>query len=166
MVQARAVTKARARRLPAEISLGMLGVTLVLLVSLAWASGLVYLVVRLGLPAPASLALADAVHVYVGLASVLVIGAKVRRVGFRSRVAGVPELAAWHRWVSWSLLVLYAGVYLTGALLLFSFPMTVRTTLVNAHLLTSVWAAVPTTWHVWHHGHRATQLLPRVGRWV
>jgi hypothetical protein len=144
----------------------VLGVTLVLLVSLAWASGLVYLVARLGVPAPVNLALADAVHVYVGLASVFVIGAKVWRVGFRSRVAGVPEVVAWHRWVSWSLLVLYGGVYLTGVLILFSFPMTVRLSLVNAHLLTSVWAAVPTSWHVWHYGHRATQLLPLVGRWV
>lgn len=162
MVQTRAVTEARAPRLPEELSLGVLGVTLVLLVSLAWASGSVYLVARLGAPAPVKVALADAVHVYVGLASVLVIGAKVWRVGFRSRVAGVPELTAWHRWVSWSLLVLYGGVYLTGTLLLFSFPTTVRTSLVNAHLLASVWAAVPTTWHVWHYGRRATHLLPRV----
>jgi len=162
MVQTRAVTEARAPRLPEELSLGVLGVTLVLVVSLAWASGSVYLVARLGAPAPVNLALADAVHAYVGLASVLVIGAKVWRVGFRSRVAGVPELTAWHRWVSWSLLVLYGGVYLTGALLLFTFPTTVRTSLVNAHLLASVWAAVPTTWHVWHYGRRATHLLPRV----
>jgi hypothetical protein len=165
MLQARAGTGARARRLSAELSLGALGVTLVLLVSLAWASGLVYLVARLGLPAPVNLALTDAVHIYVGLASVVVISAKVWRVGFSSKVAGVPELVAWHRWVSWSLLVLYGGVYLSGVLLLFSFAMTVRTTLVNAHLLASVWAAVPTTWHVWHYRQRATALLPGLGRW-
>lgn len=162
MTPTRAETAARAPRLLEDLSLGVLGVTLVLLVSLAWASGSVYLVARLGAPAPVNLALVDAVHVYVGLASVLVIGAKVWRVGFRSLVPGVPELTAWHRWVSWSLLVLYGGVYLTGALLLFSFPATVRTALVNAHLLTSVWASVPTTWHVWHYGRRATHSLPRV----
>ncbi len=77
-------------------------------------------------------------------------------------MAGVPELTAWHRWVSWSLLVLYGGVCLTGTLLLFSFPATTRTSLVNAHLLTSVWAAVPTTWHAWHYGRRTSHLVPRL----
>lgn len=128
-----------------------LGISLVLLVTLTWASALVYLAVRVGLPAPVRLALVDTVHVYVGLASLVFIGAKVARVGLRRRVAGVQSAVPWHRWVSWSLVVLYAAVYLSGALLLVEWRQDIRTSLANAHLLTSVWVAVPTTWHAWHY---------------
>ena len=161
---ARAVAADSAARRPglaAQFSLGALGASLVLLVSLAWLSGLAYLLARLNLPSPIQLAAVDAVHVYVGVASIAFLLSKVARVGLHQRVDGVPELVLWHRWVSWSLLVLYSGVYLTGVALLIPFPAAGRKSLANAHLLLSVWAAVPTTWHVWHHRAWALPYIPR-----
>ena len=145
----------------AQLSLGALGTSLVLLVSLAWLTGAAYLLARLNLPSPVQLAAVDAVHVYVGIASIAFFAAKVARVGLHQRVDGVPELVLWHRWVSWSLLVLYAGVYLTGVGLLLPYPTPGRQSLANAHLLLSVWAALPTTWHIWHHRRWALPFVPR-----
>jgi len=164
---ARAGATASAARRPglaAQFSLGVLGASLVLLVSLAWLTGLAYLLARLNLPSPIQLAAVDTVHVYVGVASIAFFVAKVARVGLHQRVESVPELVLWHRWVSWSLLVLYSGVYLTGVLLLISFPAPARQSLANAHLLMSVWAAVPTTWHAWHHRRWALPFVPRLRR--
>jgi hypothetical protein len=166
---ARAVTaeQARGRRnLAAQLSLGALGASLVLLVSLAWLTGAAYLLVRLNLPSPVQLAAVDALHVYVGIASIAFFAAKVARVGFRQQVDGVPDLLLWHRWVSWSLLVLYSGVYLTGVALLIPFPADGRQSLANAHLLLSVWAAVPTTLHAWHHRRWALPFVPRLPRLI
>lgn len=153
------------RRSPtARLSLGALGVGLVLLVSLAWASGLLYVIARLGFPSPVSLALVDGVHVYVGLASIAFFAAKLSRVGFHEHVTGVPELVAWQRWISWSLAGLYTAVYATGLLLLAPWPSAVGSPLVNAHLLTAVWAALPSAWHVWHYRPRALPYLTHVDR--
>ena len=149
------------RTVAAQLSLGALGTSLVLLVSLAWLTGAAYLLVRLDLPSPVQLAAVDAAHVYVGVASIAFFAAKLARVGFREQVDGVPDLLLWDRWVSWSLLLLYSGVYLTGVALLIPFPAPGRQTLANAHLLLSVWAAIPTTWHVWHHRRWALPFLPR-----
>jgi hypothetical protein len=149
------------RNLAAQLSLGALGASLVLLVSLAWLTGAAYVLVRLNLPSPVQLAVVDALHVYVGIASIAFFAAKVARVGFRQQVDGVPDLLLWHRWVSWSLLVLYSGVYLTGVALLIPFPAEGRQSLGNAHLLLSVWAAVPTTLHAWHHRRWALPFVPR-----
>ncbi len=44
--------------------------------------------------------------------------AKVSRVGLRHRVEGVPGVVPWQRWLSWSMLVLYAAVFGTGVLAL------------------------------------------------
>ena len=165
MARAVAAEPVRGRpSLAAQLSLGALGTGLVLLVSLAWLTGVVYLLVRLNLPSPVQLAAVDAMHVYVGVASIAFFAAKVARVGFRQRVDGVTELFLWHRWVSWSLLVLYSGVYLTGVALLIPFSTPGRLGLANAHLLLSVWAAVPTTWHVWHHRRWALPFVPRLHR--
>ena len=164
---ARAVTADSAARRPgivAQLSLGALGASVVLLVSLAWLTGLAYLLARVNLPSPLQLALVDTVHVYVGVASIGFFVAKVARVGLHQRVDSVPDLVLWHRWISWSLLVLYSGVYLTGVLLLISFPAPARQSLANAHLLMSVWAAVPTTWHIWHHRRWALPFVPRLHR--
>jgi len=139
---------------------GALGVALVLLVSVAWGTGLLYLIVRIGLPSPVRLAVVDAIHVYVGLASIAFLAAKVSRVGFHERVAGVTGVVLWHRWVSGSMLVLYGAVYATGLLLLPRWPAGLRESLVNAHLLAAVWAAVPTSWHVWHYRSWARPYLP------
>src|SRR2546425_5444364 len=153
------------RRSPAsQLSLGALGLGLVLLVSLAWATGFFYVIARLGLPAPVSLALVDGVHLYVGVASIAFFAAKLSRVGLRQHVDGVPELLAWQRWISWSLAILYTAVYVTGLVLLIPWPSGVSKPLVNAHLLTAVWAALPSSWHVWHYRPRAFPYLSRLGR--
>lgn len=152
------------RSLGSRLSLGALGLGLVLLVSLAWATGFFYVTARVGLPAPASLALVDGVHVYVGLASIAFFAAKLSRVGLRQHVDGVPELLAWQRWISLSLAILYTAVYSTGVLLLIPWPSVVSKPLVNAHLLTAVWAALPSTWHVWHYRPQALPYLSHLGR--
>ena len=148
----------RARRL----SLGALGLSLALLVAATWGTGFFYLLARLGAGSPVRLALVDGIHVYVGLASAAYFLTKVRRVGFRRRVPGVNRLLLWQRWISWSLLLLYAGIYVTGVLALLPLPARWLSTAVNAHLLSSVWAVVPTTWHIWHYRHRA---IPYLARW-
>ncbi len=148
------------RSLGSRLQVEALGLGLLLLVSVAWGTGLTYLLVRAGLPSPVRLVLIDGVHAYVGLASLIFISGKILRVGFRTRVSGVPDLILWHRWISRSLLVLYGAVYLTGLMLLLPWMRLARDGLANAHLLASVWAAVPTTWHVWHYRHRAVPYLP------
>ena len=91
--------------------------------------------------------------------------AKVSRVWFHYKVSGVPEVVHWQRWISWSLLVLYSCVFVSGVLLLMPIRGVLYGDLINFHLLSSVWALAPTTWHVWHYRRRAapyvTQFLPR-----
>jgi hypothetical protein len=91
--------------------------------------------------------------------------AKVARVRFHYRVPGVPEVIRWQRWISWSMLVLYSAIFLSGVLLLLPIRGRLYADLTNFHLLTSFWALAPTTWHVWHYRRRAapylTRLLPR-----
>lgn len=144
-----------------RVSLGALGLTLALLVAAAWGTAALYLLGRLGAGAPVRLAVVDGIHVYVGLASAAFFVSKVWRVGFRRRVPGVSRLLLWQRWISWSLLVLYAAILVTGVAALLPLPARWLGYLVNAHLLTSVWAAVPTSWHVWHYRRRALPYLPR-----
>ena len=133
-----------------------------MLVAAAWGTGFLYLMARLGGGSPVRLALVDGIHVYVGLASAAFFLTKLRRVGFRRRVPGVPRLLLWQRWISWSLIFLYAAIYITGVLALFHLPARWQSAAVNAHLLSSVWAVLPTTWHIWHYRHRA---IPYLARW-
>ncbi len=141
--------------------MGALGLSLALLAAGAWGTGFLYLASRLGTGTPVRLALVDGVHVYVGLATVAFFLVKLWRVGFRSRVPGVSNLLLWQRWISWSLLVLYGAIYITGLVALFPLPQRWLSYAVNAHLLSSVWAVVPTTWHVWHYRKRAVPYLLR-----
>jgi hypothetical protein len=104
----------------------------------------------------------DAAHVYVGLVGGVFVAAKVWRVRFHYRVVGVPEVVPWQRWVSWSLLVLYSAIFLSGVLALLPIKGRLYADVVNFHLLTSVWAIAPTTWHVWHYRRRATPFLTRI----
>jgi len=154
---------ARAWPARARLSLGALGLALVLLVSVAWGTGLFYLLARLGASSPVRLASLDGIHVYVGLVGGVFVLAKVVRVGLRHRVEGVPAVVPWQRWLSWSMLVLYAAVFVTGVLLLLPVRGRPYADLVDLHLLTSVWALPLTTWHVWHYRARA---LPYVRRWA
>lgn len=133
-----------------------------LIVSVAWGTALFYLAARLGMDPRVRLSLIDAAHVYVGLLGGVFISAKVARVRFRYRVRGVPEVVAWQRWISWSLLVLYSAVFLSGVLALLPIHGQLYEDLLNFHLLSSVWAVAPTTWHVWHYRHRAAPYLTRI----
>jgi hypothetical protein len=145
-----------------RLSVGALGLSLALIVSVAWGTALFYLAARLGAGSGLRLAWIDAVHVYVGLVGGVFVVAKVARVRFRYRVAGVPEVVRWQRWLSWSMLGLYSCVFASGVLLLFPIPGRLYGDLVNFHLLTSFWALVPTTWHVWHYRRRALPFLTRI----
>ena len=145
----------------ARFSLGALGLGLALLVAGAWGTGFFYIAARLGAASPVRLALVDVIHVYVGLAAAAFFVVKLWRVGFRRRVPGVSRLLIWQRWISWSLLVLYVAIYITGVTALLPLPKRWLSYAVNGHLLSSVWAVVPTTWHVWHYRARALTYLVR-----
>ena len=136
-----------------------LGIGLVVLIGITWGTGLLYLIARAGLPSPIRLALVDGVHIYVGMAAAVFFALKVWRVGFSRRVAGVPNLTLWQRWVSWSLVVLYPSIFLTGFAAILPLGGSWKEALVQAHLMTSVWSLVPTTLHLLHHRHRAIGYL-------
>ena len=94
---------------------------------------------------------AKAETVTVGLVGAVFLLGKVLRVGLRSRVRGIPSLVRWHRWVSWSLLALYGAIFVSGVLVLLPIHGRLYGNLLELHLMTSVWAVPPTTWHVWHY---------------
>jgi hypothetical protein len=150
-----------------RLSLGALGLALVVAVSAAWATSAVYLLARAGVDPRVQVSLIDGAHVYVGLIGGVFVLAKVVRVGLRHDVPGVPALETWHRWLSWSLLVIYAAIFTTGVLLLLPIRGRLYADLLNLHVMTSVWGVPPTTWHVWHYRKRVrpylTRLLPRAG---
>jgi hypothetical protein len=131
-----------------------LGLALLIAVSLAWITGAPYLVVRAGFGLPFRLILVDGIHCYVGLAMAVFLVAKVRRVGWRRSVPAVPDASLWDRWVSLSIAILYSAVMISGLVALLPLGDDTRTAMVNAHLLTAVWAAAPTTWHVVTHRAR------------
>lgn len=145
-----------------RLSVGALGLSLALIVSIAWGTALFYLAARLGIDTRVRLAWVDAAHVYVGLVGGVFILAKVSRVGFHYKVSGVPEVIPWQRWISWSLLVLYTAIFVSGVLALLPLHGRVYEDLLNFHLLSSVWAVAPTTWHVWHYRRRAVPYLTRI----
>lgn len=152
----------RVRPIAGRLSIGALGLTLVLLVSVAWGTGIFYLLARLGLSSPIRLAAMDGIHIYVGLVGGAFVLVKVLRVGLRHKVEGVPNVVPWQRWLSWSMLVLYSAVFMTGVLVLLPIPGRLYNDLVEMHLLTSIWALLPTSWHVWHYRALA---LPLLSRW-
>jgi photosystem II stability/assembly factor-like uncharacterized protein len=135
---------------------------LALIVSIAWGTALFYLAARLGVDTRVRLSWIDAAHVYVGLVGGVFIVAKISRVRFRYKVAGVGEVVPWQRWISWSLLVLYSAIFASGVLALLPIHGRPYEDLLNFHLLTSVWAVAPTTWHVWHYRRRAAPYLTRL----
>jgi hypothetical protein len=145
------------------LSMAALGIGLVVLIGITWGTGLLYITSRAGVPSPVRLALVDSVHIYVGLAAAVFFGLKVWRVGFRRKVIGVPNLTVWQRWVSWSLVVLYPAIFLTGFAAILPLGTAWKESMVQAHLLTSVWSLVPTTLHLIHHRARAARQLSRPG---
>lgn len=150
------------RPLAGRLSVGAIGLGLVLMVGAAWVTGVFYLVARLGASSPVGLGRMDGVHIYVGVVGGVFVVAKVLRVGLHRSVPGVPSVLLWQRWISWSLLVLYAAILLSGVLLLLPIRGSLYGSFVEVHLLASTWALAPTTWHVWHYRHRA---LPYLLRW-
>jgi hypothetical protein len=145
-----------------RLSVGALGLSLALIVSIAWGTALFYLAARLGIDSRVRLAWIDAAHVYVGLVGGVFILAKISRVRFRYKVAGVAEVIPWQRWISWSLLILYSAIFVSGVLALLPIHGRLYEDLLNFHLLSSVWALAPTTWHVWHYRRRAAPYLTRL----
>lgn len=158
-----ALEETRGRPAPGQLSLGALGLALVLVVSGAWVTGSFYLLARLGPGSPVALAALDGLHFYAGLVGGAFVVAKVVRVGLRRRVPGVPGLLLWQRWISLSMLVLYAVVFASGISLLLPIRGDVYGKLTEVHLLTSIWAVAPTTWHVWHYRARALPYVTRLG---
>src|SRR5439155_18845749 len=128
------------------------GIALSLLLALAWLTGLDYALVRLRLGSPVGQALVDGVHLYAGVAAIPLLLAKARLALTRSEPPA-PAGSRWHRAMATALLVLYAGVLLTGALLVLPSPLD-HESVARAHLLLAVWAALPTTWHVWYYASR------------
>jgi hypothetical protein len=145
-----------------RLSVGALGTSLTLIVGVAWGTALFYLAARLGVDPHVRLAWIDAAHVYVGLVGGTFVVAKVSRVRFRYQVSGISVVAPWQRWISWSLLILYSAVFVSGVLLLVPIHGKVYGDLINFHLLSAVWAVAPTTWHVWHYRRKATPFLTRI----
>ncbi len=138
-----------------------LGLALVALVAALWLTGLPYLAVRLGLPAPVPLVRVDGPHASIGIGLAVVLAIKTARLRLRVPVAEVPDLLPWQRWLSSSLLFLYALVLLSGAATALAWPAPVRRDLVDLHLLTSVWAGLATLLHLLAR----RRLLPAVVRW-
>ncbi len=138
----------RDRATRSHLDIDSLGFSLLIAVSLAWVTGVPYLVVRAGLGLPFRLILVDGIHCYIGLAMAVFLVAKVRRVGWRRSVPAVPKASLWDRWISLSMAILFSAVIITGLVVLLPLGDDTRTALVNAHLLAAVWAAAPTTWHV------------------
>ena len=126
------------------LSMAALGIGLVVLIGITWGTGLLYITSRAGFPSPVRLALIDSVHIYVGLAAAVFFGLKVWRVGFRTKVVGVPNLTLWQRWVSWSLLILYPAIFLTGLAAVLPLGAAGKESLVQAHLRPAVWSRAPT----------------------
>ncbi|MGH9067097.1 MAG: hypothetical protein ACRD0J_06370, partial [Acidimicrobiales bacterium] len=147
-----------------QTPLTLLGLALAALLGLAWLTGLAYLVVRGGLPAPVRLPVVDLVHVYVGIGVVGLLVAKARKVGWRLSVPGEPDMAPRRRWLSWSLVALYGAVGVTGALALVPLPGGASAALVDGHLIAAVWATAPTTVHLLGYSRRAGAMLRRRSR--
>ena len=144
-----------------HLDIDSLGFSLLCAASLAWITGVPYLLVRVGVGLPFRLILVDGIHCYIGVAMAVFLVAKVRRAGWCRSVPAVSEVTLWDRWISLSMAILYSAVMVTGLAALLPFGDDTRTATVNAHLLTAVWAAAPTTWHVVTHRSRLRAAVSR-----
>lgn len=145
----------------------VLGLLLVGGLAATWGTGLLYLIARAGFASPVRLAAVDGIHVYTGLAAATILVLKVRRVGWRLHAPARGGATLWQRGVSASLAFLYIGVFVTGVGAVVPAGPAVRAAFVQAHLMTSIWAAFPTTLHLLHHGGRWQRLWvrrPRISR--
>ncbi len=151
----------RGDRGPGRLAVEGLGSMATALVGLTWASGLLYVGVRLGAPAPLPLPTVDGLHAAAGVvAAVLVLGKVLCwRWGVRRRPARVTE--PWPRLVSLALSVLLGAALASGALAAAPLEGSLQVDTVNLHLLASVWLLPPTGWHLWHHRRRIGRFLRR-----
>jgi len=125
-----------------------LDTTFLVLAGIAWATGLLYLVVRANLPSPVRLVIVDGLHVYLGVASIVFF------VGILATRApdSASGTARTLRQLRWLLGALYLVIYGAGALLVLPWSASVRTFLVDLHLLAAVWAVVPTGRYLMRRG--------------
>jgi hypothetical protein len=123
-----------------------LGPTFLVLAGIAWATGLLYLVVRANLALPVRLVIVDGLHLYVGVASIVFV------IGILAAEApvGAIETGGALRKVRWLLGGLYLLLYGAGAILALPWSAPVRGFLVALHLLAAVWTVVPTGWYLMH----------------
>jgi hypothetical protein len=121
-----------------------LDTTFVVLAGIAWATGLLYLVVRANLPSPVRLVIVDGLHIYVGIASIVFV------IGILATEApiGTFETGRVVRQTRWLLSGLYLVLYGAGALLALPPSGPMRAFLVDLHLLAAVWTVVPTGWYL------------------
>lgn len=128
-----------------------LGIPLLAVVAAAYVTGIIYLPGRLGgtsvIPAPAL----DVLHLYSGLggAAVLVVKVVVNR-STRSRPPADPR----DGYLTVAMAILLALSFATGFLALAPLGARLHSAAINAHLLTSIWAAVPLTIHVLRNRRR------------
>jgi len=131
------------------------------LLSLAWTSALLYLVVRTRLPVAINLAVVDTIHIYVGVASMAFFAALLA-TGELSRVEapGKPP------YIGGSLLLLYLALYATGLILLLPLSARISQAVVTIHSLAAVWSVPPTAVYCWTARSNLGRFLGRSLPWV
>jgi hypothetical protein len=145
-----------------QLGIPRVGLALIVFAMIAWLSGIPYLLARLGFSVPVTLDRFDGPHVYVGLVMACLLALKVAEIRARHLLGAIHGLLLWHRWLSVAMLLLWGAVFATGLLILPPWPAPLREDLVEAHLMTSVWAFVATIPHVFVHLRRLPR--PRLDR--
>ncbi|MDQ6883367.1 MAG: hypothetical protein M3077_03880 [Candidatus Dormibacteraeota bacterium] len=128
-----------------RLSIPSITIALLLGLSIAWASGFCYLLVRVFLPSPIPLPLVDGLHLYAGLTSVAFLLANTLTV---RRCLTLP--GEWGRWAWRSLLVLYPAIWTTGLLLVVPLAPSFANPVRVVHLLSATWSLLPTAWLIWN----------------
>ncbi len=127
------------------------------LLAASFLTGLPYLDLQAGLSIPVPISRIDAVHVAAG------VGLIVFAACLAFRLLRCPP--AWSRWMTGLLAaaaLLYAGVVVTGVVLLFPLPADLADELTHAHLIAAVWAAEPSLALLYELVRRGELRGPRV----
>lgn len=144
------------QRVPAPLGTLRLTAGLLALLAGGYLTGLAYLDLQAGLPIPVPMSRIDAVHVASGIGAMafaICLAVRLRR-GRRN----------WSRWMNGLLTAaaaLYAGVLVTGVIILFPLPADLADELTHAHLIAAVWAAEPTLALFVELGRRGDLRRPR-----
>src|SRR6267143_560113 len=144
-----------------RLSVAAMGSPFIGLLSLAWTSALLYLVVRTRLPVAINLAVVDTIHIYVGVASMAFFAALLA-TGELSRVEapGKPP------YIGGSLLLLYLALYATGLILLLPLSARISQAVVTVHSLAAVWSVPPTAVYCWRARSNLGRFLGGSLPWV